>query len=564
MKRLPLKVLLTMMMVGFWVSCEKPEITKENVPNQELETNLPLNFIGGTVKFVSLESGQINLGEAAEYYASNYGIDLYSTFDELMQNEELSKLFSVASGGNLRTAGETMEVDVTAALDVIGLSPKGLEYLDAIHSIGPDEDLPDSIEVDIDFDVIKGELSSLESDISSDLNLTDNDQQVLLGMIDIYSKNYEEVFEVFSQYEDATNGRINKKGWLKRTWRKVRSVVITTAVVVVATVAAVPTGGTSLAALPFILGGVAALASTADVVLNDRCWYATSCAPGWCQTCSTGSCLVCTGSTDYSGGSTGGGTYQDPIPAKYDCAPGGSCTTIQLNQSCSSGGRCDQPEMDEVTRVQLAYLKKYGAREFAELAESILNDFKANPAGITVGDYWEIRVAIQDQYLALKGQYLMLVTKAFAEVAEPIVEIALAEVVTEFAIKRIQAVIAWKMAQTAQKVSGSLTAFQHASKYGIKTISELKRTVPTGSGLHKHHLFEQRFASKFGVHPDNMLGIVLTPAEHKIFTVAWRTRIGYQNSNALITTTNATKSQIEAAAREIYAAYPDILRALKL
>lgn len=49
-----------------------------------------------------------------------------------------------------------------------------------------------------------------------------------------------------------------------------------------------------------------------------------------------------------------------------------------------------------------------------------------------------------------------------------------------------------------------------------------------------------------------------------IFTKAWREFIPYKNSNALITTANATKDVIENAARQIYKAYPEILKALKL
>jgi len=62
----------------------------------------------------------------------------------------------------------------------------------------------------------------------------------------------------------------------------------------------------------------------------------------------------------------------------------------------------------------------------------------------------------------------------------------------------------------------------------------------------------------------NKESIVLTKAEHKVFTKAWRLRIGRDGTKAVITTSNATKQQIMNAAKEIYKNYPTILKALGL
>lgn len=109
-----------------------------------------------------------------------------------------------------------------------------------------------------------------------------------------------------------------------------------------------------------------------------------------------------------------------------------------------------------------------------------------------------------------------------------------------------------------QIAASALSGFAHASKYGIQSYSAL-RTLIAGSGLHAHHLIEQRFAATLGVKISQMSSIVLTRAEHLVFTKAWRKAIPYG-----IGTRAATKEQIYAAARQVYKKYPQILKALGL
>jgi hypothetical protein len=77
-------------------------------------------------------------------------------------------------------------------------------------------------------------------------------------------------------------------------------------------------------------------------------------------------------------------------------------------------------------------------------------------------------------------------------------------------------------------------------------------------------LIEKRFASLFGKAENEMASVVLTKEEHQIFTNAWREKIGYEGSKAATTTLNATRDQVENAAREIYKDYPEILKHLGL
>lgn len=78
----------------------------------------------------------------------------------------------------------------------------------------------------------------------------------------------------------------------------------------------------------------------------------------------------------------------------------------------------------------------------------------------------------------------------------------------------------------------------------------------TGTGLEVHHLIEKRFAGAMGQDAKNMLSIVLTQEEHAAFTQTWRQLIPYGSQ--------ATRAEVEAAARVVYKDHPDILSALGL
>jgi RHS repeat-associated protein len=110
---------------------------------------------------------------------------------------------------------------------------------------------------------------------------------------------------------------------------------------------------------------------------------------------------------------------------------------------------------------------------------------------------------------------------------------------------------------------GQFGALKWASKFGIGEYGAL-RTLAKGTGNEVHHLIEKRFAGLFGQEAGKMMSIVVTKAEHLEFTKAWRGAIGYARDKAATTTLNATRADVEAAARKIYAKYPEILKALRL
>lgn len=66
-------------------------------------------------------------------------------------------------------------------------------------------------------------------------------------------------------------------------------------------------------------------------------------------------------------------------------------------------------------------------------------------------------------------------------------------------------------------------------------------------------------AGRVGVNTNEWAAIALTRAEHQAFTNAWRQAIPYG-----LGTRNATPEIIERAAQQVYAKYPEILKALGL
>ena len=108
---------------------------------------------------------------------------------------------------------------------------------------------------------------------------------------------------------------------------------------------------------------------------------------------------------------------------------------------------------------------------------------------------------------------------------------------------------------------GALSGFGRlsvAGRYGVKPYSEMSRDLK-GTGLRAHHLIEKRFTDLFGGKAREGLSIAVTPAEHQMFTNAWRSEIGYGAG-----TRAATARQVMDAARRIYSSHPAILRALGL
>jgi len=118
---------------------------------------------------------------------------------------------------------------------------------------------------------------------------------------------------------------------------------------------------------------------------------------------------------------------------------------------------------------------------------------------------------------------------------------------------------AWKVARLGSAVDDGFNGLTRASEFGLHSYRDLRKVLK-GTGLQAHHLIEKRFRHVFDAKTADMLSVAVTPDEHyHLFTKVWREAIPYGQA-----TKDATRDQVEAVARRIYANYPTILQALGL
>ena len=96
-----------------------------------------------------------------------------------------------------------------------------------------------------------------------------------------------------------------------------------------------------------------------------------------------------------------------------------------------------------------------------------------------------------------------------------------------------------------------------AKEYGIKGYAALKKLLK-GTGLHAHHIIEQRLVKHLGIDLNSMLSVAVTAAEHQKFTNKWRDLFRYGMDYS-----DVTIEMLWDAAQEIYKDYPEILDAAK-
>ena len=122
----------------------------------------------------------------------------------------------------------------------------------------------------------------------------------------------------------------------------------------------------------------------------------------------------------------------------------------------------------------------------------------------------------------------------------------------------VKATAAVTVSSASALINNSWGNLEKAGEYGIKIYSELRKSL-ANTGLQAHHIIEQRFLpalQKLGLSANKMLSVAVTPEEHQKFTNAWRSAFAYGTDYA-----NLTISEIWKAAQQIYAEYPELLKA---
>ncbi|NJM14663.1 MAG: hypothetical protein HC896_04130 [Bacteroidales bacterium] len=252
-------------------------------------------------KVISDVANQINFNEGNVYEQAQsilqetQGIDFYENFQALSNDPRFSASFNSGGQSGLKSASEVQGLDFEQAVISLNLSEYATGYIFEVINLIPleEEDIAD----DLELSDIYVRINNLTALMASDTMLSNEDKSTLSVIIQSYEDNLEGVFElVESEFgTDSISTSVLKstnKISLKKTWRKVRSVVATTA-----TFAGV--GAAAGGPLGAIVGGVAGLVgSTLDVAINDRCHFAINCGTK-VQDCSTGQCGQ---SSDSNGG----------------------------------------------------------------------------------------------------------------------------------------------------------------------------------------------------------------------------------------------------------------------
>lgn len=126
-------------------------------------------------------------------------------------------------------------------------------------------------------------VAKIGDDIAYDPDMSIGIKHNLLKALSTYYDTSDKAYEYLTEHEPdyAPNVRVR---W-KRFWKRVRSVVATTAV---HTFVGLVTGGPAAA---IAAGSMAFVGSILDIVFNDKCHFATRCENGHVENCSTGECI---------------------------------------------------------------------------------------------------------------------------------------------------------------------------------------------------------------------------------------------------------------------------------
>lgn len=432
--------ILLWLFIFFFISCEKLDETATPVQKAK-EFEIPLSAISDVALLIDSEKG-VDMDEINDYFLSKHNIDFFETYDNLLKDEKFANVFDEEFNNNLRTFNSISTFDVDAALKEINFSDYAIKYVHQIVDLIPNED--ENVE---SLDPIYPELARLQNVIQNDSKLAAHEKEYLLLGLQTFKDNAEGITELVEKYFNGDLSNAKTNGWLKKAWRKVRSVVVSTITGAVA-------GFVSAGPVGAIIGGVAALiGTTSDIIFNNRCSFAMQCPSGWVQDCDTGECRTWNNPPNNTGGGGSVGGTPD-LPTEFDCAPGGSCPSWTFSStSCPANSRC-YPGPDEITKGQLAYLKKYGAREFGELAEEVYNSLKKTQA-VTVGDIWEIQILIQKEYLTLKGQFMIAIPRVVVEMAKPFIELAVLNKFTQIGFKVVTDIINARYVLSVSELAGT-------------------------------------------------------------------------------------------------------------
>ena len=272
------------------VSCQEIE--------NEIETTYEDSYSEGDLSIASDILAQIDFTEQGvskkqlnSLFQENYQVDFESGYDELLANPVgTAFLFDGATSNiapNLASKVNTyrpvvysFDPEANAALGK--LSDVAIIYFKRIYAIiDPEKDDWSSKSSFINA-VVNNAIKEQKTNVIANCCLSKREKDMLIVALNAYRDNISAIYDLVERELKTTpNGRFR----LKRFWRRVRSIVVSTAV------GAAVGFATCLCPVGALIGaGSGLIGSTLDVIINDRCHYATQCPKGWQQDCSSAEC----------------------------------------------------------------------------------------------------------------------------------------------------------------------------------------------------------------------------------------------------------------------------------
>jgi hypothetical protein len=211
------------------------------------------------------------MDEISNFVKLKYDINLEDEYKKISPY-----FFSVNSEDKNVRINEINMNDISLILENAGISKtsESYNYLIQLSNLFENDELDEH-------EILNG-LNGLKFDIEDNLTISTAEKERLILTSTLLVNNFLDIVDNLYSMEGGLQGGRNK-GWLKKAWRIVRSVVVTAGVGALI--------GASAGAVGAIVGGIVmgAVAIT-DAAANDYCHYAMQCDGGWRQSCTTGEC----------------------------------------------------------------------------------------------------------------------------------------------------------------------------------------------------------------------------------------------------------------------------------
>ena len=287
-------------------SCQETEEVIQPIKHEDVQ-QIPLSIIGDMFLNLDVHQNGFDLKKLKTAFKDEHNIDFDSVLTVLKNDKLGSLIFLDQTEENINiqaridpddpnnppvppaptTTTFYFHFDVALSRNVMSIEASNI-LKRLVNAIDAEKDTYDS-----QYEYrqrVKSRVATIRSSIASVKSTSE--RNALYKAVDTYTSNIDAVFKIVEKnFEKGSIAvRTSAFGW-RKFLRKVRSVLISTAVGAYAGFKAGAIGGPAGAIAGAIIGGsVGLVGSVLDVAFNDRCHYALQCSNKWMQTCETGEC----------------------------------------------------------------------------------------------------------------------------------------------------------------------------------------------------------------------------------------------------------------------------------